>query len=141
MNVCEKCGKEFKTKSQLSQHQKRKTPCTLQVVEEQRVVESKEQILACIDKLTSDELITDNIKLYFGDCLEKMKNIGDNSVDLVLCDLPYGTTKCKWDSIIDLEALWKHYTRIVKKPSGVVLLFGQQPFTSKLISSNYDCYK
>jgi len=101
----------------------------------------KEALLLEIDKLTIDEIITENIKLYHGDCIEKMKLIPDNSVDLVLCDLPYGTTKCKWDTIIDIKDLWVHYKRIVKKPSGVILLFGQQPFTSMLISSNYEWFK
>lgn len=82
-----------------------------------------------------------NIKLHFGDCLDKMKLIEDNSVDLVLCDLPYGSTKCKWDTIIDLDKLWLEYKRIIRKPNGVICLFGQQPFTSKLISSNYKWYK
>lgn len=101
----------------------------------------KELIQEEIDKLSTDEIITDNIKLYYGDCIKKMELIPDNSIDLVLCDLPYGTTKCKWDTIIDINKLWVHYKRIVKKPSGVILLFGQQPFTSMLISSNYEWYK
>jgi site-specific DNA-methyltransferase (adenine-specific) len=70
-----------------------------------------------------------------------MSLIQDNSVDLILCDLPYGTTKCKWDTIINLELLWKQYKRIIKKPQGVILLFGQQPFTSMLVSSNYEWFK
>ena len=83
----------------------------------------------------------DNIQLLYGNCLERMSEIEDNSIDLVLCDLPYGSTKCKWDTVIDMEELWKDYKRIIKKPSGVIVLFGQQPFTTKLISSNYDWYK
>lgn len=83
----------------------------------------------------------DNIQLLYGNCLERMSEIEDNSIDLVLCDLPYGSTKCKWDTVIDMEELWKDYKRIIKKPSGVIILFGQQPFTTKLISSNYDWYK
>lgn len=65
----------------------------------------------------------------------------DNSIDLILCDLPYGSTKCKWDVVIDFNSLWEHYKRIIKKPSGVIALFGQQPFTSKLVCSNLDWYK
>lgn len=83
----------------------------------------------------------ENIKLLYGNCLERMNEIKDNSVDLILCDLPYGSTKCKWDVVIDMEELWKYYKKIIKKPSGVIILFGQQPFTTKLISSNYDWYK
>jgi site-specific DNA-methyltransferase (adenine-specific) len=101
----------------------------------------KEELLLEIDKLSIDDIITDEVKLYHGDCIEKMKLIADDSVDLVLCDLPYGTTKCKWDTIIDIKELWVHYKRIVKKPAGVILLFGQQPFTSMLISSNYEWFK
>ena len=56
-----------------------------------------------------------NIELWCGDCLELMKNIPDKSIDLILADLPYGTTKNKWDSVIPLEELWKHYKRITKK--------------------------
>lgn len=81
------------------------------------------------------------MELYQGDCLVEMDKIADDSVDLIITDLPYGTTKCKWDTIIDMDALWKQYTRILKKPHGVVALFGQQPFTSLLISSNYKWFK
>jgi len=94
-----------------------------------------------VEKQTIEDYITEDIRLYYGNCLEKMSLIADDSVDLILCDLPYGTTKCKWDTIIDLTELWKHYKRILKKPHGVILLFGQQPFTSMLISSNYEWFK
>ena len=79
--------------------------------------------------------------LYEGDCMTALSDIADNSVDLVLCDLPYGVTKCKWDTPVDLDRLWEHYRRIIKKPCGVIALFGQQPFTSRLISSNYSWFK
>jgi site-specific DNA-methyltransferase (adenine-specific) len=82
-----------------------------------------------------------HLQLYNGDCLQKMKDIPADSIDLILCDLPYGTTKCKWDTIIDIELLWIEYKRILKKPTGVIVLFGQQPFTSRLISSNYSWFK
>ena len=81
-----------------------------------------------------------NIELIKGDCLEKMKDIPDKSVDMILCDLPYGITKCKWDSIIPFELLWEQYNRIIKD-SGVVILFGNQPFTSKLIVSNINNFR
>jgi len=103
--------------------------------------ERKQRDEDMIKKVSLDEVHTDDIILYHGDCIEKMKHIEDDSVDLVLCDLPYGTTKCKWDTIINMDELWEHYTRIVKKPSGVVLLFGQQPFTSMVVSSNYKWFK
>ena len=62
-------------------------------------------------------------KLYLGDCLEIMPKIPDSSVDLVLCDLPYGTTKCKWDVIIPFDKLWSEYNRIIKD-DGAIVLFG-----------------
>ena len=74
-------------------------------------------------------------KLYCGDCLEVMKNIPDNSIDMVFCDLPYGITRNSWDEIISFENLWEQYNRIVKY-NGAIVLTSQQPFTSKLIISN-----
>jgi len=103
--------------------------------------EAKEALVIEIEKQSLEDYTTDNITLLHGDCLERMKEIPDDSVELILCDLPYGTTKCKWDTVIDIEKLWEHYKRIIKKPTGVILLFGQQPFTSMLISSNYKWYK
>ncbi|WP_334291612.1 site-specific DNA-methyltransferase [Metaclostridioides mangenotii] len=79
-------------------------------------------------------------ELHNGDCLEVMKNIEDKSVDLILCDPPYGTTSCRWDSIIDLEEMWKQYNRIIKD-NGVIVLFSAQPFTTKLINSSIKNYK
>ena len=80
------------------------------------------------------------IKLLHGDCLELMKNIEDKSVDMILCDLPYGTTKCKWDSIIPFEPLWEQYNRIIKD-NGAILLFAQTPFDKVLGSSNLKMLK
>lgn len=80
------------------------------------------------------------MKLYQGDCLEVMKNIPDNSIDFILCDLPYGMTAPKWDNIIDSKLLWEQYNRIIKK-GGTVALFASQPFTTKLISSNEKEYR
>jgi len=82
-----------------------------------------------------------DVRLFQGECLELLKTIPDNSVHLVLCDLPYGTTKCKWDSVIDIDKLWVEYRRILVKPTGVVVLFGQQPFTTRLIAGNYEWFK
>ena len=76
-----------------------------------------------------------NIDLRCGDCLELMKDIPDGSVDMILCDLPYGTTACKWDTVIPFEPLWEQYNRIIKD-NGAIILFGRQPFLSDLISSN-----
>ena len=80
------------------------------------------------------------IKLIQGDCLEKMKEIPDGSVDMVLTDPPYGTTACKWDSIIPLEPMWEQLKRVTKK-NGAIVLFGSQPFTSALVMSNPDMFK
>ena len=80
--------------------------------------------------------------LYHGDCLNVMKDLPERSVDLILCDLPYacGKTKHKWDKEIDLAALWKAYNRLLK-PDGIVCLFGNEPFTSKLIQSNTELFR
>lgn len=79
-------------------------------------------------------------QLINGDCLEVMATMPENSVDMVLCDLPYGMTACKWDIIIPFDELWEQYNRIVK-PSGAVVLFSIQPFTTKLIYSNLKNFK
>lgn len=75
------------------------------------------------------------IELYQGDCLEKMVEVPDHTVDMIFTDLPYGTTHNVWDKRISLEELWKQYKRVLKS-GGVVLLFSQQPFTTDLINSN-----
>ncbi len=79
-------------------------------------------------------------KIYNMDCLEGMKDIPDKSIDMILCDLPYGTTACKWDSIIPFEPLWEQYNRIIKK-HGAIVLFGIEPFASNLRMSNIKNYK
>ena len=79
-------------------------------------------------------------KIYHGDCLELMKDIPDKSIDMILCDLPYGTTRNKWDSIIPLEPLWEQYERIIKD-RGMICLTASEPFASQLISSNYKLFK
>lgn len=81
-----------------------------------------------------------NIELWQGDCLELMKNISNKSLDMILCDLPYGTTQCKWDTVIPFAPLWEQYTRIIKE-NGAILLFSSQPFTSSLVASNLKMYK
>ena len=80
------------------------------------------------------------IDLMNGDCLELMKTIPDGSVDMVLTDPPYGTTACKWDSIIPLEPMWEQLKRVIK-PNGVIVLFGSEPFSSILRVSNLKQYK
>lgn len=78
--------------------------------------------------------------IYNMDCLEGMKYIPDGSVDLILCDLPYGTTNCSWDTIIPFEQLWEQYKRIIKD-NGAIVLTASQPFTSKLIASNMKWFR
>ena len=80
------------------------------------------------------------MRLEFGDCLDVMASIPDGSVDLILCDLPYGTTACKWDTVIPFEPLWAHYKRIAKRNAAIVLT-ASQPFTTALIASNYADFK
>ena len=81
-----------------------------------------------------------DIELWHGDCLELMKDIPEKSVDMILCDLPYGTTSNKWDSIIPLDELWEQYERVIKA-KGAIVLTASQPFTTKLISSNMNLFK
>jgi len=79
------------------------------------------------------------IDLKRGDCLEVMKDIASGSVDMVLCDPPYGTTACKWDSVIPLEAMWWQLKRVIK-PRGAIVMTASQPFTSVLVSSNISMF-
>ena len=82
-----------------------------------------------------------NYQLYQGDCLELMpKHIENESIDLILADLPYGTTECDWDSIIPLDALWAEYKRIIK-PTGAIVLTAMQPFASQLVASNLQMFR
>ena len=79
-------------------------------------------------------------KVYCSDCLEFMKKLPDKCIDMILCDLPYGTTACSWDIIIPFEQLWKQYKRIIKD-NGAIILTASQPFTSALIMSNIEMFK
>ncbi len=87
-----------------------------------------------------DEFILTDFRLMQGDCLELMKELPDASVDLILCDLPYGTTACKWDSVIPFEPLWEQYRRVAKRNAAIVLT-ASQPFTSSLVMSAIDLFK
>lgn len=75
-----------------------------------------------------------------GNCLELMRELPNESIDMILCDLPYGATACEWDKIIPFELLWKEYKRIIKK-SGAIVLFGKEPFSSRLVLSNIKGFK
>jgi site-specific DNA-methyltransferase (adenine-specific) len=85
-------------------------------------------------------ILTENYKLYLGDCLEIMKDIPNKSIDCIICDLPYGATWQKWDNIISFDEIWKHYNRIIRD-NGAIVLFASQPFTTKLINSNIKNFK
>lgn len=77
--------------------------------------------------------------MYLGDCLEVMPTL-DRQFDMILADLPYGTTACKWDTVIPFKPLWEQYKRLIR-PKGAIVLFGSQPFTSALVMSNLDWYR
>ena len=80
-------------------------------------------------------------KTYLGDCLELMpKHVDDKSIDMIFCDLPYGTTQNKWDSVIPLDRLWSEYERVIKD-NGAIVLFAAQPFSSALVMSNPKLFK
>jgi DNA modification methylase len=85
-------------------------------------------------------LVVPDIKVELGDCLELMKAMPDGTIDMILCDLPYGTTACKWDTVIPFEPLWEQYERVAKENAAIVL-FASQPFTSTLIVSNLGGFK
>ena len=80
------------------------------------------------------------IKLYNGNCLEIMQTIPNESIDAIITDPPYGTTACKWDSVIDFDLMWEQLNRIIK-PNGAIILFGSEPFSSALRMSNIKNYK
>lgn len=78
--------------------------------------------------------------LRLGDCLNLMHDIPNGSIDMILCDLPYGITRNRWDSVIDLDSLWRAYKRVIKD-NGAIVLFSAEPFTSKLITSNIKMFR
>jgi len=86
------------------------------------------------------KVVIGDCTLYLGDCLEAMRDIPDGSVDMVLTDPPYGTTACKWDSVIPFAPMWEQLKRIIK-PNGAIILFGQEPFSSALRMSNIEWFK
>ena len=86
------------------------------------------------------ELMIELNQIYNQDCLEGMKEIPDGSIDMILCDLPYGITACAWDKVIPFEPLWEHYKRVIKS-NGAIVLTASQPFTTDLINSNRKWFK
>ena len=137
-DLVEKGDIEIKNKNLISNNQNSNTENTeMEITEntEMEITENKNDT-----KENSD--IKENIKmnLYNEDCLVKMKDIQNESIDMILCDLPYGCTKNKWDIIIPFDKLWLEYNRIIKK-NGAIVLFGSQPFTSQLIVSNLKMFR
>ena len=90
--------------------------------------------------MSSNDVTFDGVRLMHGDCLERMKEIADGSVDAIICDPPYGTTACKWDSVIPLDEMWEQLKRIIK-PNGAIVMTASQPFTTTLIASNMKDFK
>lgn len=90
--------------------------------------------------MSSKDVVTNEYSLLFGDCLERMKEIPDGSVDAIICDPPYGVVSCGWDSVIPFEPMWSELKRIIK-PNGAIVLFGSEPFSSTLRMSNIKQYK
>jgi len=90
--------------------------------------------------MIEDKVVIDSCTLYHADCFDVFPFIEDKSIDAIICDLPYGTTACKWDTIIPFEPLWAQYKRIIKD-NGAIVLFGSQPFTSALVMSNPKMFK
>jgi len=88
----------------------------------------------------TEKVTIGNAELWHGDCLEVMQSIPFGSVDMILCDLPYGTTACKWDTVIPFEPLWAQYRRVAKRNAAIVLT-ASQPFTTALIASNYGDFR
>ena len=86
------------------------------------------------------DIVLEGLRLMAGDCLERMAGIPDGSIDMVLADPPYGTTQCKWDSVIPFEPMWAHLKRIAK-PNAAIVMTASQPFTSALVMSNPGVFK
>ena len=113
----------------------------MQAIKESVLSDSNGILLVVFSKgLGTGMAINQSISLFCGDCLEVMKAIPDNSIDMVLCDLPYGTINCSWDSQIPLEPLWEQWLRVLS-PQSSVLLFGSEPFSTKLRMSNLSQFK
>lgn len=147
---CEKCGKEFSQKSHFTKHLNKKNPCVIESKLKEmldKVVEEKliEKMTSITVKEAEEHSITEkqpelDTNIINGDCLIEMKAIKNKSIDMILCDLPYGMTKNNWDIIIPFDKLWGEYNRIIKD-KGAIVLFGSQPFTSLMITSNLKMFR
>jgi len=92
------------------------------------------------NKLNKENILIEVNKIYNENCLIGMKRVEDRSIDMILCDLPYGTTACKWDSVIPFDKMWEQYERIIKD-NGIIALFGSEPFSTTLRMSNFAIYR
>ena len=110
------------------------------VLENNTLLHKKKDDNSIIEEPNKLEINKDNYNLINGDCLIEMKHIKEKSVDLILCDLPYGMTKNSWDVVIPFDKLWSEYNRIIKD-NGAIVLFGSQPFTSLMITSNLNMFR
>ena len=104
------------------------------------MTENNAQSAECLSRLTAELDTGIAMNLMLGDCLERMKEIPDGSVDLILADPPYGTTACKWDTVIPFDEMWERLNKLIK-PNGAIVLFGSEPFSSALRMSNIKNYK
>jgi len=137
---CEICQKTF-TQKGLEKHKSRKRPCKAppEIKLEQDVVVDADTDADTVGApiLT---VVSPQLKLIHGDCLIEMTKLPNASIDMVLCDLPYGVTRNSWDVVIPFDALWKEYKRVVKE-NGAIVLFGSQPFTSLMVTSNMGMFR
>ena len=108
---------------------------TLERIIEQHEIDNDIKSFESVYIPSDDYKVDKDINLWNGDCLELMSHIPDKSVDMILCDLPYGTTDCSWDTIIPFNKLWIQYERVIKD-DGAIVLFGSEPFSSELRTSN-----
>ena len=113
---------------------------TLEKIIEQHNLDNNLKAYKSTYKPSETYKVDKDINLWLGDCLELMKHIPDKGIDMILCDLPYGTTRNKWDTVIPFEPLWEQYERIIKD-NGAIVLTASQPFTTSLIASNRKLYK
>jgi len=126
-------------------HKKKNIELIIEEDDEEKIILENE-IIGKTEIIADLAIVNDTIneyeynKIYNCCCLTGMLELSDNVVDLICTDLPYGLTECKWDTPINLDKLWQEYKRVLK-PYGTIILFGQQPFTSRLVSSNYEMFK
>jgi len=139
--IFEKYGTYTNKKKEVKRFKCNKTQNSVVVYEYIHILERK-LVIEEISETEDDVLTMETPQGYISNicCLEGITKIPPKSIDLICCDLPYGLTECKWDTPIDIDELWKLYNNILKD-NGTIILFGQQPFTSRLVASNYKMFK